>query len=80
MPRGSRIKPGGLAAALALLDIDEGVRLERGKRKMFVNRNPSGAFVVQLGDSQDFAHFKSARHVAAHARSRLGGKTVAWLY
>ena len=80
VPRGSRIKPGALSGALSRLDIDEGVRLERGKIKMFVNRGPSGTFVVQLGDSQDFAYLKSARQVAALARSKLGGRASAWAY
>ncbi|MEO9364461.1 MAG: hypothetical protein ABI348_11225 [Nitrososphaera sp.] len=63
MPVGARIRHGGLEKVLSSLDLDEGVRIESaGKKKMFVNRSASGAFVVQVGD--DFYYLDSASQVA----------------
>ena len=78
--RGDRIKPGEVAGRLASLDIDEGMRFERGGKKIFVNRSPSGTFAVQLGDSKDFYYFDSARRVAKLVQAELGGKAAAWVY
>lgn len=77
MPRGTRIKAGELAGRLAALDIDEGIRIEGAGGKMFVNRNASGAFVVQLGG--DFQYLGSARQVTGLIKSRFG-KYSAWAY
>ena len=77
MPLGTRIKAGELAGRLAALDIDEGIRIEGAGKKMFVNRNASGVFVVQFGD--DFQHFESARQVLAAIKSRFD-RYAAWAY
>lgn len=63
-----------LLSKLESLDIDEGVRIEscRGgggkKKKLFVNRRPSGTFVMQHGDSDDFDYFDNVGQVV----DRLG--------
>lgn len=78
--RGYRIKPGEVASRLTSLDIDEGIRFERGGKKIFVNRDTSGAFVIQLGDSKDFRYLQSARQVAGLVQDELGRNAVAWIY
>jgi hypothetical protein len=78
--RGDRIKPGEVIRKLSSLDIDEGVRFEFGGKKIFVNRNHSGAFVAQLGDSKDFYYFESATQVARLVEAELGSKAAAWIY
>lgn len=82
MPRGTRIKAGELAGRLAALDIDEGIRIERasGGIKMFINRSPSGVFIVQFDDSKDFQYLASAKQVAALVRAKFGSRFVAWIY
>ncbi len=82
MPRGTRVKAGELAGRLAALDIDEGVRIERssGGIKMFINRSPSGVFIVQFDDSKDFQYLASAKQVAALVRAKFGSRFVAWIY
>ncbi len=82
MPRGTRVKAGELAGRLAALDIDEGIRIERasGGIKMFINRSPSGVFIVQFDDSKDFQYLASAKQVAALVRAKFGNRFVAWIY
>lgn len=82
MPRGTRVKVGELAGRLAALDIDEGVRIERasGGIKMFINRSPSGVFIVQFDDSKDFQYLASAKQVTALVRAKFGNRFVAWIY
>jgi hypothetical protein len=63
-----------LIKKLLALDIDEGIRIEESSiqgKKMFVNKNASGIFVVQLViknkscdyDSKDVIYFDSAEEV-----------------
>jgi hypothetical protein len=63
-----------LIKKLLTLDIDEGVRIEEPSiqgKKMFVNKNASGIFVVQLViknkscdyDNKDIRYFDSAEQV-----------------
>jgi hypothetical protein len=82
MPRGTRVKADELAGRLAALDIDEGIRIERasGGIKMFINRSPSGVFIVQFDDSKDFQYLASAKQVAALVRTKFGSRFVAWIY
>ncbi len=77
MPRGTRIRAGELAGRLGALDNDEGIRIEGVGGKMFVNRNASGIFVVQLGN--DFQDLGSAGQVTCLIKSRFG-KYSAWAY
>jgi hypothetical protein len=78
--RGHRIKPGEVISKLSSLDIDEGMRFGLGGKKIFVNKNPSGAFVAQLGDSKDFYYFESAKQVILLVEAELGRKAAAWIY
>jgi hypothetical protein len=78
--RGDRVKPGETIRRLSLLDIDEGARFERGGKKIFVNKSPSGVFVAQLGDSKDFYYLDSAAQVARLVEAELGKKAAAWIY
>ena len=80
MPRGARIKMSELPERLAALDIDEGIRVEHADKKMFVNKNSSGIFVVQFGDSGDFRYLQSARQVISLVNSTFGNKGTAWIY
>jgi hypothetical protein len=76
--RGTRIKTGELANKLAALDIDEGIRIETGVDKMFVNRNASGVFVVQSGT--EFQYVDSAKQVVKVIKSKFGSKYSLWAY
>jgi hypothetical protein len=80
MPRGARIKISELAKRLAALDIDEGIRVEHADKKMFVNKNSSGTFMVQFGDSSDFRYLQSARQVISLVNSTFDKKGTAWTY
>lgn len=83
---GAKLGPRQLLRKLESLDIDEGVRVEskqgsgRKKKKLFVNRRPSGTFVIQLDDSQEFMYFDSARRVVDFIRDSMGKEATAWLY
>ena len=63
-----------LTKKLLTLDIDEGIRIESSiqlKKRMFINKNASGLFVVQLVDNNnssdysnnDVKYFDSAEEV-----------------
>lgn len=88
--RGTKIRHDQLRAQLESLDIDEGVRIEstlaRGKdgreggNKIFINRDPSGAFVVQYGSSDDFKYLDSARQVMRLVNKICGSRTSIWIY
>lgn len=78
MPRGTRIKTGELAGRVEALDIDEGIRIENGADKMFVNRNASGSFVVQSGN--EFQYLESTNQVIKAIKSKFGSKYALWLY
>ena len=80
MPAGTQVRPGDLAKKLESLDIDEGIRIESGKNKLFVNKSPSGTFVVQFGNSDDFRYLDSARQVVYLAKKSLGKGIIAWIY
>jgi hypothetical protein len=81
---GTKLKQGKLLRRLESLDIDEGIRIETRKgdrkEKLFVNRRPSGTFVVQLDNSQEFEYFDSAFHAVGFVRDRAGKGATAWLY
>lgn len=80
MPAGTKVNPGDLAKKLVWLDIDEGIRIESGKGKVFVNKSPLGTFVVQFGNSDDFRYLYSARQVVGLAMKSLGKGITAWIY
>lgn len=61
MPAGTKVKASELVEKLESLDIDEGVRIESGRRKMFVNKRASGIYVAQLGS--DFCYLQTASQV-----------------
>lgn len=75
---GTEIKQRGLGKALSSIDIDEGVRIEYRGKKMFVNRNPSGIFVVQIGD--EFYYLDSAVQVIRLAGNVFGKKYEVYIY
>ncbi|HVX02988.1 MAG TPA: hypothetical protein VHA09_07510 [Nitrososphaera sp.] len=79
MSTGTELKQHSLGKVLSSLDIDEGVRIEcRGKKKMFVNRRPSGIYVAQTGDV--FYYFDSAVQVTRLVAKVFGKKYSAWIY
>ena len=76
-----------LAKKLQTLDIDEGVRIEESSiqaKKIFVNKNASGIFVVQLAvnnqksfaiyDNNDIKYFDSADQVIEFVNSRFDSR------
>jgi hypothetical protein len=54
MAVGVLIKHSRLGKTISSLDFDEGTRIESsGKnKKIFINRSPSGNFVVQVGETE----------------------------
>lgn len=78
MPRGNRIKESELVDRLATLDVDEGIRIEGAGRKMFVNKNASGVFVLQFGN--EFLYLDSAKQVLSSMKSKFRGKYTVWAY
>ncbi len=78
MPIASRIRMENLVKKLESLDIDEGIRIESGDKKMFVNRSISGTFLVQL-DSNEPRYLDSALQVFKLAKN-LGRKLHVWVY
>jgi hypothetical protein len=88
MPVGKLIMKNSLAKALSMLDIDEGVRIEPASKKkrkdenkkIFVNKNLSGSFVIQAGD-ENFYYLDSASQVIGLVdRIFDKEKYVAWVY
>jgi hypothetical protein len=77
MPAGTKVKASELVEKLESLDIDEGVRIESGRRKMFVNRRPSGIYVAQL--DSDFCYLQTASQVTKLVRITFGKFSV-WAY
>lgn len=77
MPAGTKVNPGDLAKKLESLDIDEGIRIESGKNKVFVNRSPSGTFVIQSAD--EFHYIGTAAQVTRFVRSTFKNYS-AWAY
>src|SRR5215212_2689369 len=80
-------KADGLAKKLQTLDIDEGVRIEESSiqaKKIFVNKNASGIFVVQLAvnnqkssaiyDNNDIKYFDSADQVIEFVNSQFDSR------
>lgn len=76
-----------LAKKLQTLDIDEGVRIEESSiqaKKIFVNKNASGIFVVQLAvnnqkssaiyDNNDIKYFDSADQVIEFVNSQFDSR------
>ena len=76
-----------LAKKLQTLDIDEGVRIEESSiqaKKIFVNKNASGTFVVQLAvlavnnqkssDNNDIKYFDSADQVIEFVNSQFDSR------
>lgn len=78
MKRGKRITIAELASRLETLDVDEGMRIESAGKKMFVNRNASGIFVVQFGE--DFYYFDFSKQVFNAINSKFGGRYAVWAY
>lgn len=79
LPIASRIRMDQIVKKLESLDIDEGIRIESGDKKMFVNRSLSGTFLVQFGDSKELHYLDSAQQVLRLAKN-LGTKLDVWTY
>jgi hypothetical protein len=78
MPVGIKITKKSVEKALRSLDIDEGLRIEFHGRKLFVNKSPSGTFVVQVGE--EFHYLANASQVVKLANEASGGKYTAYSY
>ena len=73
------ILPDHLQNTLASLDIDEGVRIESGrKKKIFVNRNTAGTFIIQ--NSCQFHYLDTKEQVANLIEKTFGKKYSAYAY
>lgn len=77
---GTKIKLSELIDKLKVLDIDEGIRIELGDDKLFINKNAGGTFVIQFDNSNDFKYLDSARQVFNLVKSVFGTKGKAWSY
>jgi hypothetical protein len=76
-----------LAKKLQTLDIDEGLRIEETSvrvKKIFVNKNASGIFVVQLavndkchnGGNDDIKYFDWAEQVIEYVNSHFDSRFI----
>jgi hypothetical protein len=85
--KGKKGKADRLAKKLQTLDIDEGVRIEESSiqaKKIFVNKNASGIFVVQLAvnnqkssaiyDNNDIKYFDSPEQVIEFVNSQFDSR------
>ena len=75
MPAGTKVS--NLVQKLESLDIDEGIRVESRRAKMFVNRSPSSSFIVQSSDA--FHYLDTAGQVAKLVRMTFKSYS-AWAY
>jgi hypothetical protein len=81
MPGGVKIKREELKTKLEKLDIDEGIRVERRGKKIFINRRASGDYVIQDGDT--FHYLDNSKQVIALlklTRETAAAATTIWLY
>ncbi len=73
---------------LISLDLDEGIRIEGGRRKIFINRNACDNFVVQLvgnmdasdDNNLDIKYFYSADDVFKFVKSTFDENFTIWQY
>jgi len=71
LPCGKKIKIKDFVSHLKSLDLDEGIRIEgsRRKGKIFVNKNPSGAYVLQqvgIDGNRDLTKKNNNHHRLRH--------------
>ncbi len=69
-----------LADKIRTLDIDEGIRIEYSKGKLFINKNASGIYVVQFDDKNNFRYFDSQNQAYNFVKSKIHTKGSAWIY
>ncbi len=81
MAVGVLIKHSRLGKTISSLDFDEGMRIESSdkNKKIFINRSPSGNFVVQFGE-KEFYYFQSVAPVLRLAKKMVGRRYSAWKY
>jgi hypothetical protein len=87
-----KVKTRGLLRKLLSLDIDEGLRIESSIQaiRLFINRNASGTFVLQLcnhkadkentNDNDNFIYFDSAEEVIRFIKIKFGRNFSIWSY
>ena len=85
----SKIQTKNLNHKLRSLDIDEGIRIESStkSKKIFVNKNASGTFVVQCINknyhdnyNKSIRYVDSAKEILELVKSSFGNKFSVWTY
>jgi hypothetical protein len=72
--RGHKIcRPKELQRILEMLDLDEGVRIEKsGQRyKMFISKSPSGVYVIQVTSGRSQKHNEDAKVEYLHSTTEV---------
>ena len=90
MTRCSKVKTRALIRKLLSLDIDEGLRIENNTHnvRLFINKNASGLFVLQLCNHKDdkensnnnFFYFDSDEEVIKFIKNKFERNFSIWSY
>lgn len=89
MTRCSKLKTKDLVRKLLSLDIDEGLRIENKTHniRLFINKNASGLFVLQLCNHKDdkennnnFFYFDSDEEVIKFIKNKFERNFSIWSY
>lgn len=89
MTRCSKVKTKDLIRKLLSLDIDEGLRIENKTHniRLFINKNASGLFVLQLCNHKDdkennnnFFYFDSDEEVIKFIKNKFERNFSIWSY
>ena len=89
MTRCSKVKTKDLIRKLLSLDIDEGLRIENKTHniRIFINKNASGLFVLQLCNHKDdkennnnFFYFDSDEEVIKFIKNKFERNFSIWSY
>lgn len=89
MTRCSKVKARDLIRKLLSLDIDEGLRIENKTHniRLFINKNASGLFVLQLCNHKDdkennnnFFYFDSDEEVIKFIKNKFERNFSIWSY
>jgi len=72
-----KLKPKDLESHLNSLDLDDGVRIDGTKKKMFINKTNGNEFVLQIkveNESEDIYYYRSTSRVMRLVNSTFNGK------
>jgi hypothetical protein len=74
---GRKLNPKDLESHLNSLDLDDGVRIDGTKKKMFINKTNANEFVMQIkveNGSEDIYYYRSTSRVMRLVNSTFNGK------